>query len=686
LDRLNRTADVERYLSRLENQMPFSQRLTQIAADYELKRDHPEQAIQIARAAVMKRPQDAHAHLWLARLLLANKQRAEAETEFVKTLELAPNDIRAWNGLFTYYVRTGSLERAKQILDELRDKANFGTTDPSFVLAQAYEMLGDWKNAEGQYEKAAAKAPNRADVYVRLATVHLRSDPKKAEQSLRTALELERGSATARRMLAALLASRGDEKQLEEAENLLQHVSPGMEGVPVEDRRLNALLLAHYGDAEQGVRAAEMLEEVVAKPEQDAPGDRLILARIYESQARSSPNPKEAEAKRAAAERHLLAVASRSGALPAHLVAFIEFFLNRGRPDEAEHWLKKLESLIESQACSEPSSIAQLIELRIRHGSLDQSQKWLERLSAVDTDPVRPVALQAAWLTAKGRSAEIEALVEPVASKILATADNEVERGRRARLIGDLYMATRMPDRAERWYRTAVSHDAAQYPAEVRALVLNGQVNEAIQLCRDQMRPGSTGNPAVVLASALMEANESDHLETADAFLDSVLTAQPADVKLRYTVATLRAVQGRYDEAIQFYRQVLESEPKNVAVLNNLAMMLAENAEGRAESLELIDRAITIAGQQPGLLDTKGAILLYHGEARQAVILLEAAAREAGTDARHRFHLAAAYRGVGDAMRAKEQLQAALAQQLEKQVLTPTDRRMLSELKAALIN
>src|SRR5262245_59969639 len=88
LDRLNRTADAERYLSRLESQMPFSQRLTEIAANYELRRDQPEQAIQIARASVEKRPADAYAHLWLARLLLANKQLIEAETEFRKTLEL----------------------------------------------------------------------------------------------------------------------------------------------------------------------------------------------------------------------------------------------------------------------------------------------------------------------------------------------------------------------------------------------------------------------------------------------------------------------------------------------------------------------------------------------------------------------------------------------------------------------
>jgi uncharacterized protein HemY len=130
---------------------------------------------------------------------------------------------------------------------------------------------------------------------------------------------------------------------------------------------------------------------------------------------------------------------------------------------------------------------------------------------------------------------------------------------------------------------------------------------------------------------------------------------------------------------------VLKQQPKSIPVLNNLAMILAEIPAQRDEALKLIDRAIAIAGQQPGLLDTKGAILVYQGQPAKAVLLLEAAAREASHDSRHRFHLAAAYHGLGQTAKAKEQLTAAIGQQLEKQVLTTTDRRLLADLKASLI-
>jgi len=217
-------------------------------------------------------------------------------------------------------------------------------------------------------------------------------------------------------------------------------------------------------------------------------------------------------------------------------------------------------------------------------------------------------------------------------------------------------------------------------------LVLNDQVTEAIQICREKTKGDQTAHAAIVLASALTEATTfGEKNEAADAFLKSALDAHADDTKLLYAVGTLRAVQGRFDEATRLYRLVLEVEPKNIAALNNLAMMLAESPAGYVESLKLITQAIDIAGQHPGLLDTKGTILLYQGKAKEALFLLEAAAREAGQDARHRFHLAAAYHGAGDVLRAKQQLELAIDLNLDKQVLTPTDRRMLAELKTALL-
>lgn len=126
-------------------------------------------------------------------------------------------------------------------------------------------------------------------VRTRLAANLLGSSPGKAEQSLRKALEVDSRSPTARRMLASLLASRGDPAYLEEAEELLRSVDPTTASVAVEDIRLNGFLLAQYGEATGRQRGVELLEGVVAKGDASTADDRIILAQIYESQAHDGP-------------------------------------------------------------------------------------------------------------------------------------------------------------------------------------------------------------------------------------------------------------------------------------------------------------------------------------------------------------------------------------------------------------
>jgi Flp pilus assembly protein TadD len=188
------------------------------------------------------------------------------------------------------------------------------------------------------------------------------------------------------------------------------------------------------------------------------------------------------------------------------------------------------------------------------------------------------------------------------------------------------------------------------------------------------------------LATALVEAQAApSDVALAEPVLAAALVKFPKDAELLYAIGTLRAVQHKYEEADRLYREVLKLDPMHVAALNNLAMVLAESPRDRGEALTLIDQAIALLGQQPTLLDTKGAILVFQGRSSEAISLLETAAQEQAVDVRHRFHLAAAYRDVGDVEKARGQLRTALDQQLERQFLTHTDQKLLAELKSTLI-
>ena len=158
---------------------------------------------------------------------------------------------------------------------------------------------------------------------------------------------------------------------------------------------------------------------------------------------------------------------------------------------------------------------------------------------------------------------------------------------------------------------------------------------------------------------------------------------QPA---LLANVASIRVLQDRPSEAIELYRQILKQQPNNVEVLNNLATMLAEQPEpeNRKEALECIERAIELAGPQPGLLDTKGMALFYDGKPDQALGALQAAAQAPNPDPRYCFHLAVACGRLGQLDKARAALQQARAADLEHQLLTKKDRQLLADLERQL--
>jgi tetratricopeptide (TPR) repeat protein len=194
----------------------------------------------------------------------------------------------------------------------------------------------------------------------------------------------------------------------------------------------------------------------------------------------------------------------------------------------------------------------------------------------------------------------------------------------------------------------------------------------------------ATVQPALTLATALVGASPTElDFRRAEPILAAALKKFDTDLRLLYAVSLVRVIQGKEADAVALFRNVVKVNPRFVPALNNLAMMLAERPADRAEALQLIDRAIEIAGKDPGLLDTKGTILLYRGQTREAMPVLESATRGSKVDPRHNFHLALAYRDQGKTEEAKAQLKTALNGNLGSQFLTPTDRKLLSDLRAA---
>lgn len=682
LERLNRSAEADKYLSRLESYLPFSQQLTEYASEHQF-RSNPKRAIDIARAAVKQRPDDPHARVWLGRVLLLNKDLVESEQEFKRAVEIS-NDIRAWNGLFSFYLRTGATEKARTTLTEIAAKAKLADSDRDFVVAQGLEALGDFEQAAAKFRTAADRSPKNAVIQLRLAGVYLRTDPTQAVTCLRKSLELDPQLAPARRMLAAILGSRGTEAEMKEAEELLTSAGAPNTAVAVEDRRLRALLLASRGSGENTARAIQLLEEIVSRESTSLPGDQVILAQLYEHESRMITSADNAAARLKNARQQLLTLAAREAPQPNHLIALVEFLLRQNQVAEAAPWIEKLELMIPE---SNPDAVlmSRVVELWLRQGTIEKCNRWIDRIAAQNPDPLKLAMLRSKLLAKKENPEAAAAFLEPIALGMMEKLSQASEQIPIAKEVGDFYAANGLHANSEQWYRRLAALDAKQFPLVVTSLARQKRAKDAILACIEQDKIDRSSRYAIVASTILADlAPPADVQLLAEPLLQNALKNSPEDVGLLYSVGTLYVAQGKYEPSIATFRKILTINPRHVPALNNLALVLAESPSKRREALELIEQAINVVGSHPGLLDTKGAILVYDGKSEEALPLLEFAARGEQVDPRHNLHLAAAYRDTAKTELARANLKLALDRELESLILTQSDKNLLENLRSKL--
>ena len=632
----NQAGEADRYLSLMHDQAAPTEAFSSLDSAVAARRGQIDRALESARLAAANRPDDIMAKLWLGQLLLSADKTAEAEEALKEAVLSAPDDPRALGALFGFYVRANRPDDAREILQRVAGNDKLDAAQRASFLAQGYESLGDREQALANYREAARLAEGEAAAQVRLAGYLLRAgqreDQSEAERLLRESLQKSPDFGPARRLLAQLLVERGGEQSWLEARQLLEEAGKDGQFTDV-DRRLRAMILARRGGKENLEQAKRILEELTADPRKATDVDRRLLTRLYEAGG-------DVELARLQYQR----LVSRENPAFSDLVAYVELLLRHERLDEADERLKILE----------------------------------ERRP----DELGTAALRALWLRGKGRNDEIEPLIEPMAEKTReGLAKDSPAEAQFLLSAGNLYTKLERHEAAERWYRRLHASRPESYPLLAGALARQGRMKEALELCVEASKSDSSALPATTAATVLLTGTPTAEDFALAEPLFSQTSKHKDDAALLSAVAGVRVVQQRLDEAVELFRRVLELNFQDLAALNNLATLLSEQAASRPEALSYIDRAIEIAGPQPGLLDTKGTILLLDGKAEDAVPLLEQAAASSLTDPRYHFHLAVAYDRSGLPEKARAAYLTARKNQLSRQILTPTDQSMLDEMR-----
>jgi cellulose synthase operon protein C len=136
------------------------------------------------------------------------------------------------------------------------------------------------------------------------------------------------------------------------------------------------------------------------------------------------------------------------------------------------------------------------------------------------------------------------------------------------------------------------------------------------------------------------------------------LKTTPKDGVVRMQLADEALKEGRYAEALAYYKTLSTLAPGNVVISNNLAWVANKQADPKA--LEYAEQALKLAPRVPAVMETVGSVLLDRGQAQRGIALIKEAVELAPKASAVRLGYARALARSGDKAGAQAEATKAL--------------------------
>lgn len=641
----DRYEEADALLARLPNR---DQLVTdRLNAELNLQLGRLPEALADAEEEIRRKPDDYQTWLWLGQIAARAGETNRAEEAFRKALELADDVPATWVNLIVHLIASGQREQAVALIDEAKQKLPVDTS--ALAIAQCYEVLEDLEAAKEGYLSALAAKPNDIPTLRTVAAFFTRQED--VELSVKYLTELiEKGApldeftATvgwARREMARITASTGRYPDfLEALEWVDQNARDGKLGP--EDLAIKARLMASRNDVRLRRDAIRLFEELLAiQPARDS--DRELLAQLYEA----DDNWRDAK-------RHMQILVATSAASrdqggtgnPRLVAQYAAMLLAHNEADEADGVVRTLEAM-DAEGYTTPPGLKAL--LFVKQGKIDDA------ISLLEGQIERPIAPEQLDLLA-----QIAIQLESLA--------NETPRQKEK-----LYTA------AERSYRELATERETDRIRLAAFLGRHGDLDEFLNVCEQVVESRAYEAASRVLVASLrprrLEVTPQQYARV-EAMMQKGQAELPDSIPLFLMRADFYDIQGRYQDAAQVYRQLLARSDlrggDRAAALNNLAFTLAVGERNASEAKPLIDEAISLVGELPELLDTRGAVALVSGNVQAAVRDFERAVESSPTGIKY-FHLAQAQLAAGDRLSAESSFQKAVELGLDEDSISPME-------------
>ncbi len=655
--------------------------------------------------------------LWQAELeSMKGDRSAEVDKLLRQATDMDPESGRAWIARVAALARENRTADALAVAQEAAEKL---PAEPAYsrslTLGLCYEVLGDRSTAEVHYLKAIEADGESIATRSDAINFYIRGNElAKADRLVGMLLDPAAKSPpaiveTARRTRALITATNGTYDELTAALKM----TPGFESEPdlphiaEPDLRTAATILAKSRLRRERSLQIRILEEL-ARRQRLNHNELLQMARLLESGGRW-PGARSIYRRMLEAD-------------PADTTVLAEFALNalRQKPIDAA-LLGDVVDAVDRLERREPDMYrtvlvrARLLAAQERSGDATAVlQKYLKGLKVIVVDDkLRELVQQ------KKSEEAISLLAEALRKKEDGDIRGILTKARELRKSGDdqavlaaIDKYIKDADQTEAAYtqnlqsvvavlESIKEFDAAETLLKQHAIGVRkpdvvltlipfvarrGRIDEALDLC-DQAAEFAQADVLARVTLGVLRAGHptSGQIERVEDRIAAAAEKAPPATRpsLDLALAELREIQGRFPEMTAIYRKLIEENGRNVVALNNLAWFLSFDAQDRGSSLEMINRAIRLAGPESELLDTRAVVRLNLDQPQEAVQDLEEALKETSTPTIY-FHLAVAQSRGGDAAAAAESFRLAEQAGFDVNTLHPLEKEAYEKLVKSL--
>ena len=190
--------------------------------------------------------------------------------------------------------------------------------------------------------------------------------------------------------------------------------------------------------------------------------------------------------------------------------------------------------------------------------------------------------------------------------------------------IGQIDEDQKKPESALEHYRQVTAGD--QYiNARARAaqiLLKLGRPEEAREMVRTTQTSNNAERTQLILAESQLLREAGKHAE-AYTTLESALAKQPDNSELLYETALTAERLGKTEVLEKHLKRLLEIKPDHAHALNALGYSLAERNIRLSEAHQLITQALSLAPEDPFIMDSLGWVLFRQGKLSEALTTLQ---------------------------------------------------------------